>query len=246
MVFILCYVSASFLPFYCILPKIFSNSRHTAQPPPPFRAVCAGLRPASRARTCVRARAAAPFCLFDALPLCELGSCLSCTDTVPPAGVNLMAYVLSSALHIAAHRNDMEPAPFSGFPVDIFKVPFTLLVRCQPLQILFDLLCGLLWVQLRQNMCILPDLFRCDAQQLPRRKSCFFSQVRPFSRPFCRQPRQRAPLGDALFSFLSFIFLSAGRGFRSAASPHWRARAVRQALPPRQAFPACCVRCSLP
>ena len=77
-------------------------------------------------------------------------------------------YVLSYSLHIAAHRNDMEPAPFSGFPVDIFKVPFTLLVRCQPLQILFDLLCGLLWVQLRQNMCILPDLFRCDAQQLPR------------------------------------------------------------------------------
>ena len=28
---------------------------------------------------------------YIALPLCELGNCLSCTDTVPPAGVNLMA-----------------------------------------------------------------------------------------------------------------------------------------------------------
>ena len=62
----------------------------------------------------------------------------------------------------------MEPAPFSGFPVDIFKVPFTLLVRCQPLQILFGLFCGLQRVQLCQNMRILPDLFRRDAQQLPR------------------------------------------------------------------------------
>ena len=86
--------------------------------------------------------------------------------------------VLRSALHIAAHGDNVEPAVLAGLLVDIFKVPFTLLVDRKPCEIVHRLLCGLLRMQLSQNMNVLLDLFRRDPQQLFRVRADIIRPIR--------------------------------------------------------------------
>ena len=73
--------------------------------------------------------------------------------------------VFGSALHIAAHGNDVEPAPLPGFQMRILIIPFALLPAEKPFQIVFIAIRGVLRVQRCQNTGILPDFFPRDAQQ---------------------------------------------------------------------------------
>ena len=73
--------------------------------------------------------------------------------------------VLGSALHLAAHGNDVEPAPLPGFQMHILIIPFALLPAEKPFQIVFIAIRGVLRVQRCQNTGILPDFFPRDAQQ---------------------------------------------------------------------------------
>jgi len=73
--------------------------------------------------------------------------------------------VFGSALHIAAHGNDVEPAPLPGFQMRILIIPFALLPAEKPFQIVFIAIRGVLRVQRCQNTGILPGFSPRDAQQ---------------------------------------------------------------------------------
>jgi len=73
--------------------------------------------------------------------------------------------VFGSALHLAAHGNDVEPAPLPGFQMHILIIPFALLPAEKPFQIVFIAFRVILRVQRCQNTGILPDFSPWDTQQ---------------------------------------------------------------------------------
>ena len=85
---------------------------------------------------------------------------------------------------------------------------------------------------------------RARPQAGPRARSARGPRVRGAAAPYFagyrrRRGRQKGRPGrGAPIAACGFSGFSAGHGSRPAAFPHWRARAGRRGLPPRQAFPA--------
>ena len=73
--------------------------------------------------------------------------------------------ILGSALHLAAHGDDVEPAALLGLPMLKLEIPFALLPAEQPFQIVFVALRETIRVQRCQNTGILPDFSPRDSQQ---------------------------------------------------------------------------------
>ena len=70
--------------------------------------------------------------------------------------------------YLTAHCNIMEPAFFSCFLMNIFKIPFFLFMNLDFFQIIFLRIPMIPWIQFSQNTNIFTDLFCCNAQQLFR------------------------------------------------------------------------------
>ena len=73
--------------------------------------------------------------------------------------------ILGSALHLAAHGDDVEPAPFLSLLMLILLIPFALFPAEKPFQKVFAMSRSVFRVQPIQNMDILPDFSPRDAQQ---------------------------------------------------------------------------------
>ena len=71
-------------------------------------------------------------------------------------------------VYFTAHCNIMEPAFFPCFQMNIFQIPFLLLMNLDLLQIIFLRVFGILGIQFPKDTNILPDLFCCNTQQLFR------------------------------------------------------------------------------
>ena len=73
--------------------------------------------------------------------------------------------VLGPACRLGAHGDDMEPAALAGLLMDIIRVPFALLAALKSLEEVPVAVGGVLFVQRRENMDVLPHLFERQTEQ---------------------------------------------------------------------------------
>ena len=69
------------------------------------------------------------------------------------------------SVYLTAHCNNMKPALFPCFLVNIFKIPFLLLIYLDLFQIILLWIFTIFGMQFSQDANILLDLFYCNAQQ---------------------------------------------------------------------------------
>ena len=107
--------------------------------------------------------------------LCPVGS-LRCTDCLrkglvhfPVRGtVRQNQYVFLSPAYLAAHGDAVKPVPLPCLLMDIFRIPFLLLLDLDLFQVVLLRVLRLFRMQLSQDANILADLTCLDAQQLFR------------------------------------------------------------------------------
>ena len=73
--------------------------------------------------------------------------------------------VLGPACRLGAHGDDMEPAALAGLLMDIIRVPFALLAALKSLEEVRVAAGGVLFVQRREDVDVLPHLFERQTEQ---------------------------------------------------------------------------------